>query len=188
MIYVLGANDLSKESMFSENGNFQISLLEETINPPKQKVSLKLTLFYNLADDITDIIEEYQEDNSSNDTYEFEQVPYINSAIVNISEKVEEFYEKNVRPFDDEDKPDIMFALAIPGKIGIQIEKDLNKFFHSKKIEIRVMSLYRLFGVTTPEEMTKIIKNKLGTEFIYTDDPLFFTFSIYTAMGIGRAI
>lgn len=187
MIYVLGSNDLSRESMFGENGNFQLSLLEETVRPPRGKISLKITTFYNQADDILNVMEDYGEGIvDSGDEYQFEQVPYIDTAVKNISELVKVYYEKNVLPLDEEDRPDVMFALCIAGKIGTKIEMMLNKYFHTNKMEIRVMSLYRLYGASNTEEMTKIMKNKLGTEFIYSDDPLFFTYSAYISMGIGR--
>ena len=84
-------------------------------------------------------------------------------------------------------KSDLMVVTVIPGKLGRTIVKDMNTMLRKAKIEVEVMSLYQLFGVSESSEMSKIIKNKLGTEFVYDEDPIFFSYAIYQTLGIGRA-
>ncbi len=186
MIYVITTNDLSKSGYYVDNDNFQVSLLEEMVKPPKMSVNLKITTFYNQADDVEGFIEEYNED-ESDDVYEFIQIPYLFNSIETIIGKIKKFYNDNIDGKLDEDKDDLMVVTVIPGKLGRTIVKDMNTMLRKAKIEVEVMSLYQLFGVSESSEMSKIIKNKLGTEFVYDEDPIFFSYAIYQTLGIGRA-
>ena len=190
MIYVLCSNDISDSKLYKENDNFQCVILEEGRKTAlSMNESLRFNLFYALDEDYEQLLEDYGVSDKDYD-YQYTLVAYLHDYIDIVVKKISDYYTENIRDIntddDDAGNVDLMVVSALPGKTGRKLIREINETLRKKNIDITVINLYEMYGCEDITMLTNVLKKRLGTEFIYPEDPFHLAYAIYRTLGIGR--
>lgn len=83
---------------------------------------------------------------------------------------------------DDDNPEEIMIVVACDISWNNQVVSYLNKALQSRGIDTTCLNLYQYLRIADYDKIKTMMKNILGSEFIYPEDPISFSYAIDRAL------
>lgn len=187
MIHVITSNDMQIKSINKYADNFVIvhMFTKELYVGIKPITKFIFNVYHKDGFELDDIEDITGSDYVTSSQYEYNFIPVagITPALDNISETIINNY-----PEDEDDANDMHVALATRNPYSGQIRKYLNEIFTEHELDIQVLDMLRYMGMVNLDRLTNSIKTILSTDFVYQDDPISYSYSVYLALMGGLSL
>lgn len=190
MIHVITSNHVPVKSIRQYNDNFiichhrtELSLLPFS----KTKMKHVFQIYYQDGIDVDE--EDYK--NTVDLNYSFLPVPEITECLDMILQSIMGFYaveKMRVENSDDsaDSEEETVVIVACNPEWNRQTVKYLNEGFKSRKIPVECLDVFRHFRMSNAEKLATMVKNVLGSDFVYADEPISFSYALDRALiGMG---
>ena len=180
MIYLLTSNILPIRSIREYNDNFIISLLHVVPFAPLTNGKMKYVydIFHQSEMEMDD-----QYTNQTDIEFHLHPVATIEEALVSISQQIKGT-EEMIQSRDEDSQEELVFGVCCDYAWNGQVVKYLNNLFgEMDNCEIQCLNLYTYLKIPSVEAMSRTLKNSLGTEFVYPEEPVAFGYALHTAIG-----
>lgn len=182
MVHILTSNAVPIRSIREYNDNFLICHLSTSkivvFNPPKTCYN-----FHLYHQEEYDISTEGEYENTDDMKFLSYPVVGITEALDRIASSIIHEVESIPPQAGEDDIPDEhIIAVACGYNWTPQVVKYLNTRFAEAECDLKCLNLYQYMKVVDIQKMANIVKQSLGSEFVYPEDPIAFSFSIHKAM------
>lgn len=125
---------------------------------------------------------DYPEDEFE-DTAQFEfHIHEMSTMIESIDQIILAIYDQWKKIKDSGSDEDTMIICACVPEWNTSLCSYMNKIMHSKGMDTTCLNWYQALHAPSIESMKNIMTNRLGTKFIYPDEPVSFAYAIDCAM------
>lgn len=190
MIHVITSNHIPVKSIRQYNDNFILCHHHtEAVPLPFSKTKMKHIFQIYHQDGVDAGEEDYK--NTIDLNYSFFPVPIITECLNMILQSIMGFYaaeKMRVENSDDSEdsEEETVVIVACNPEWNRQVVKYLNDGFKSRKIPVECLDIYRHFSIVNTDKLTAMVKNILGSEFVYADEPISFSYALDRALiGMG---
>lgn len=180
MIFLLTSNKLPIKSILDYNDGFILCLLHSTPFIPLSN-SKKKYIFDIFFQEGMDVADDY--DSQDDMEFNFHSSATMEEALTNIGEII--YNQENLMKSRDEDnQEELVFSSCCDYSWNEQVVQYLNRYLSDQDdSETTCLNLYRFLKIPSVDAMVRTLKHSLGTEFIYSDEPVAFGFAIHKLMG-----
>lgn len=179
MILPITLQSETPDTLYSSE--FILSMLKPGYNPITIN-SDPVYNFYIYTDNKSKFLEEYQ--TLDNLQFQVQQVSSISDGIIQMSELISNYSEIESQK-DIDDQSDIHIVLATtPVKNRLIISQMKNELSNDAP-NLDYVDLFRTTRCPSLDTLTKLMKSRLDTEYIYSDDPVNFGLSVYLTLKGG---
>ena len=191
MLHIITSNILPIRNIRSYTDNFVIChLFQKPSNIPYREIKYKYDFHIFHQDEMELETEEYM--NSIDMEFHFIDKPDITQSLDQIIQTLQSLYEKyNCNNNLDEtqqsefDQEDFQVIIACDKNWNRQVFKYIQNKICDVGVDISIIDLYQYFNITNLDKLKSLIQSMLGTEFIYPEDPISFSYALYqTIQGI----
>lgn len=185
MIHVITTNPIYMDKIHDYIENFIICHLYQKPMLPLADRSLGyyFRIYHQDGMDLSDY-EEYLDE--PNFKYEFIPVPTVTTALDQIVQDLcDSEVDLELDAEDSDYSPDeLIFAVCGPSlDMTYKLCKYLNRMLQEEESEITPMNLYKYLHMTKIEQIAESMKMQLGTDMVYQDDPIAFSYVLNQLMN-----
>lgn len=119
----------------------------------------------------------YESDNEMK--YNIIESPAITTVLDSICENIAGDYNKYLQNLDADDVPDesvIVIASSITW--NPQIVRYMNSKFSDLDTDLIALDIFKMYNIVSRPRFTNIVKQSLGSEFVYPDDAVAFSYAV----------
>lgn len=186
MLHIITSNAVPVKNIKEYNDNFVIChLFQKEMNAPFSRMKMKYDFHVFHQDEMEFDQEEYM--NSADMEFHFNPEPDITESLKAIIQTIDSYNEKyNGKDGEDEDNPEeFQVIVACNKQWNKQVVKYLRQRFHDKGLDITPLDIYEYFGIVNIDKLKNMIQSALGSEFVYPEDPVSFSYALYMTFAGG---
>lgn len=186
MLHIITSNAVPVRNIKEYNDNFVIChLFQKEMNAPFSRMKMKYDFHVFHQDEMEFDQEEYM--NSADMEFHFNSEPDITESLKAIIQTIDSYNEKyNGKDGEDEDNPEeFQVIVACNKQWNKQVVKYLRQRFHDKGLDITPLDIYEYFGIVNMDKLKNMIQSALGSEFVYPEDPVSFSYALYMTFAGG---
>ena len=185
MIHVITSNPITVKSIYDYTQNFIICDCSETSYPPYQELGYKVEIYYADGMDTSDF-DQYVDEN----LIRYTQIPIVSiqSAADEIANKLIQEVSaasgtKDVRTGGAPAAENTQLVVACSYQWNHKLVRYIEDKLAAAKVDVDILDIYRYMKFPSDEKLSTYVKAALGTEFIYPDDPVQYSYALMLVVG-----
>ena len=180
MLHIITSNIIPVKNIKDYNDNFiLVHLFQKEVPGPYSIPRMKFDFHIFHQDEMELEQDEYL--NTSDMEFHFNPEGDITQSLDQIVQTLDTWNEKyNGNDDTDQSNPEeFQIVVACDKSWNKQVVKYLKQKFHDTGLDMEPLDLFKFFGIVEYDKLKEMLKSNLGTEFIYPEEPISFSYALF---------